>query len=71
MHRFYKFQAHLGAQTISALSEVDRVVIETTNALMHEEYDAQLISNDVALLYIDHDYTFNGNIFERLFFSAI
>jgi hypothetical protein len=59
MRRFTKFQAHLGAQTISGINEVDRIIIDTIESYVNEEYDPQLIKNDIAFVYID-DYTPNG-----------
>ena len=59
MHRFTTFQVHLGAQTISGINEVDRIIIDTTESFVNEEYDAQLIQNDIAFVYVD-DYTPNG-----------
>jgi len=58
---------HLGAQSISNVDEPDRVIIETTNGLVHELYDPVMIENDVALLFLDQDYTVNGNKIKQIF----
>ncbi|XP_059474194.1 brachyurin-like [Neocloeon triangulifer] len=46
---FSSWQVHLGAQSLSA-TEDGRVILESTTAKIHEQYDPFLIENDVALI---------------------
>ena len=67
VHYATHFKIALGSNSLVG-ADPDRVVIDTVQYILHENYNSNTLDNDIALIMLPYAVTFNGN-FETFFFK--
>ncbi|KAF4532015.1 hypothetical protein B566_EDAN014732 [Ephemera danica] len=61
------FEAHLGAQNIYDETEAGRVIVTSTNGVVHQQYNPNNLHNDIALVILPSPVTLSASEYDQTF----